>query len=76
MLKYLIDNTRSILSLIVLYNLYNNQLRVDLNVATTLLINTMEDEWRDNVLLQPKLKCSILFKNSRRRVSDLFTITS
>ena len=37
---------------------------VDLNVATTLLINKMEDEWRVNVSLKPKLRSYIIFKNS------------
>ena len=37
---------------------------VDLNVATTLLINKMEDEWRVNVSLKTKLRSYIIFKNS------------
>ena len=58
------DNIRSILNLIGLNNHYNNRLMVDLNVATTLLINKMEDEWRVNVSLEPKLRSYIIFKNS------------
>ena len=58
------DNVRSILNLIGLNNHYNNRLLVDLNVATTLLINKMEDEWRVNVSLEPKLRSYIIFKNS------------
>ena len=58
------DNVRSILNLIGLNNHYNNRLMVDLNVATTLLINNMEDEWRINVSLKPKLRSYIIFKNS------------
>ena len=33
---------------------------VDLNVATALLINKMEDEWRVNVSLKPKLRSYII----------------
>ena len=55
------DNVRSILNLIGLNNHYNIRLMVDLNVATTLLINKMEDEWRVNVSLKPKLRSYIIF---------------
>ena len=58
------DNVRSILNLIGLNNHYNNRSMVDLNVATTLLNNKMEDEWRVNVSLKPKLRSYIIFKNS------------
>ena len=39
---------------------------IDLNVATTLLINKMDDEWRVNVSLNPKLRSYIIFKNVLR----------
>ena len=35
-----------------------------MNVATTLLINKMVDEWRVNVSLKPKLGSYIIFQNS------------
>ena len=62
------DNVRSIgqLNLIGLNNHYNNRLMIDLNVATTLLINKVEDEWRVNVSLNPKLRSYIIFKNVLR----------
>ena len=58
------DNVRSILNLIGLNNHYNSRIRVDMNVATTLLINKMVDEWRVNVSLKPKLGSYIIFQNS------------
>ena len=58
------DNVRSILNLIGLNNHYNNRLLVDLNLANTLLINKMKDEWRVNVSLKPKLKSYIIFNSS------------
>ena len=70
------ENVRSILNLIGLNNHYNNRLMVDLNVATTLLINKMEDEWRVNVSLKVKILHYIKKLIWSRRVSDLFTLAS
>ena len=60
----LIDEIKHIFQLVDKEDDFNNLLKVDLNYFSILLYGVKEREWQRDILVKPKLRTYITFKNS------------